>query len=101
MSPMYVALVALGGTIAGAAGTLLTKLLPSRGETAEASATIAEVALQLIEPQHEQLIKIQAEMVLLRANQREMLIELARLKSDIAQLTNQLVELGHVPVTHL
>ena len=56
MSPMYVALVALGGTIAGAAGTLLTKLLPSRGETAE---------------------------------------------SDIAQLTNQLVELGHVPVTHL
>lgn len=101
MSPMYVALVAVGGTLAGAAGTLLTKLVPSRNEKATASATIAEVAMQLIEPQHDQLIEIQAEMVLLRANQREMLIELARLKSDISKLTNQLVELGHVPVTQL
>ena len=101
MSPQYVAIVAVGASLVGAFTTFLTKYLPNRADRVSAAAILSAAAINLIEPQAEQLEAIQTELVELRSNQVQMLTEIRKLKLDIEALTQQVVDLGHIPVTHL
>lgn len=101
MSPMYVALVAVAASVVGAVSTFLTKYLPNRADRVSSAAILSAAAINLIEPQAEQLEVIQSELTELRGNQIQMLAEIRKLKLDIEALTQQVVDLGHIPVTHL
>lgn len=101
MPPLYVAIIAAFSTVAASVATVITKFVSNKPDRMSAAATLSAASLQLIEPQAERLEQIQAELHELRDNQVEMITEIRKLKTDIRSLTQQVVDLGHVPVTQL